>query len=90
MMAVCRRVYFGLFAPLSNYCVPFFQFSAVGNLRNCFYLWLKFHALSIMLYTSLQVLAITEDLHDVHTLGKEAAVLHHSLMEDLSKVFHVY
>ncbi|CAK9179737.1 unnamed protein product [Ilex paraguariensis] len=32
-----------------------------------------------------EVLAITEDLHDVHTLGKEASVLHISLMEDLSK-----
>ncbi|KAJ4845107.1 LOW QUALITY PROTEIN: hypothetical protein Tsubulata_030337 [Turnera subulata] len=32
-----------------------------------------------------EVLAITEDLHDVHTLGKEAAGIHHSLMEDLSK-----
>ncbi|OMO75230.1 hypothetical protein CCACVL1_16263 [Corchorus capsularis] len=32
-----------------------------------------------------EVLAITEDLHDVHNLGKEAAAVHHSLMEDLSK-----
>ncbi|KAL9174074.1 hypothetical protein ABFS82_02G028800 [Erythranthe guttata] len=32
-----------------------------------------------------EVLAITEGLHDVHNLGKEAAVLHSSLMEDLSK-----
>ncbi|XP_037497644.1 uncharacterized protein LOC105631693 isoform X3 [Jatropha curcas] len=32
-----------------------------------------------------EVLAITEDLHDVHTLGKEAAAVHHSLMGDLSK-----
>ncbi|KAL1200865.1 Serine/threonine-protein kinase TOR [Cardamine amara subsp. amara] len=32
-----------------------------------------------------EVLAITEDLHDVHSLGKEAATLHHSLMDDLSK-----
>ncbi|XP_065854905.1 uncharacterized protein [Euphorbia lathyris] len=32
-----------------------------------------------------EVLAITEDLHDVHTLGKEAAAVHRSLMEDLSK-----
>ncbi|KAI3446049.1 hypothetical protein Pfo_002714 [Paulownia fortunei] len=32
-----------------------------------------------------EVLAITEGLHDVHSLGKEAAVLHSSLMEDLSK-----
>ncbi|XP_024923755.3 uncharacterized protein LOC107435549 [Ziziphus jujuba] len=32
-----------------------------------------------------EVLAITEDLHDVHGVGKEAAALHHSLMEDLSK-----
>lgn len=35
----------------------------------------------------LKVLAITEDLHDVHSLGKEAAAVHHSLMEDLSKVY---
>ncbi|WCJ33820.1 Serine/threonine-protein kinase SMG1 [Euphorbia peplus] len=32
-----------------------------------------------------EVLAITEDLHDVHTLGKEAAAVHRSLMQDLSK-----
>ncbi|XVE94112.1 hypothetical protein REPUB_Repub01dG0253200 [Reevesia pubescens] len=32
-----------------------------------------------------EVLAITEDLHDVHNLGKEAAAVHHSFMEDLSK-----
>ncbi|KAL5562538.1 hypothetical protein UlMin_032285 [Ulmus minor] len=32
-----------------------------------------------------EVLTITEDLHDVHSLGKEAAAVHHSLMEDLSK-----
>lgn len=36
--------------------------------------------------TLFQVLAITEDLHDVHNLGKEASALHSSLMEDLSKV----
>lgn len=40
--------------------------------------------------TSLQVLAITEDLHDVHTLGKEAAAVHRSLMKDLSKVSMFY
>ncbi|PRQ23388.1 putative non-specific serine/threonine protein kinase [Rosa chinensis] len=32
-----------------------------------------------------EVLAITEDLHDVHGLGKEAAAVHRSLVEDLSK-----
>lgn len=32
-----------------------------------------------------EVLVITEGLHDVHSLGKEAAAVHHSLMEDLSK-----
>ncbi|PIN16776.1 Non-specific serine/threonine protein kinase [Handroanthus impetiginosus] len=32
-----------------------------------------------------EVLAITEGLHDVHSLGKEAAILHSSLMQDLSK-----
>ncbi|XP_019057389.1 PREDICTED: uncharacterized protein LOC104807342 [Tarenaya hassleriana] len=32
-----------------------------------------------------EVLAITEDLHDVHSLGKEAASVHCSLIEDLSK-----
>ncbi|XP_062020417.1 uncharacterized protein LOC133736840 isoform X2 [Rosa rugosa] len=32
-----------------------------------------------------KVLAITEDLHDVHSLGKEAAAVHRSLVEDLSK-----
>ncbi|KAA8536147.1 hypothetical protein F0562_028625 [Nyssa sinensis] len=32
-----------------------------------------------------EVLAITEGLHDVHSLGKEAAAVHHSLMGDLSK-----
>ncbi|KAK9286330.1 hypothetical protein L1049_014722 [Liquidambar formosana] len=32
-----------------------------------------------------EVLAITEGLHDVHNLGKEASAMHHSLMEDLSK-----
>ncbi|KAM6559139.1 hypothetical protein CsatA_028378 [Cannabis sativa] len=32
-----------------------------------------------------EVLAITEDLHDVHNLGKDAAGVHHSLMENLSK-----
>ncbi|XP_057992028.1 uncharacterized protein LOC110665069 isoform X4 [Hevea brasiliensis] len=32
-----------------------------------------------------EVLAITEDLHDVYILGKEASAVHHSLMEDLSK-----
>lgn len=33
------------------------------------------------------MLAITEDLHDVHSLGKEAAAVHRSLVEELSKVF---
>lgn len=32
-----------------------------------------------------EVLAITEGLHDVHTLAKDAASLHYSLMEDLLK-----
>ncbi|PON53043.1 Serine/threonine protein kinase [Trema orientale] len=32
-----------------------------------------------------EVLAITEDLHDVHSLGKDAARVHRSLMDDLSK-----
>ncbi|PSS26075.1 Serine/threonine-protein kinase [Actinidia chinensis var. chinensis] len=32
-----------------------------------------------------EVLAITEGLHDVHSLGKEAAAVHRSLMKDLSK-----
>ncbi|XP_020886986.1 serine/threonine-protein kinase SMG1 [Arabidopsis lyrata subsp. lyrata] len=32
-----------------------------------------------------EVLAITEDLHDVHSLGKEAATFHRSLMDDLLK-----
>ncbi|KAM7253507.1 hypothetical protein ACFE04_021661 [Oxalis oulophora] len=32
-----------------------------------------------------EVLAITEDLHDVHNLGKEASTIHHSLIEELSK-----
>lgn len=32
-----------------------------------------------------EVLAITDDLQDVHSLGKESAAVHHSLMEDLSK-----
>ncbi|CAL1372471.1 unnamed protein product [Linum trigynum] len=32
-----------------------------------------------------EVLAITEDLHDVHTLGKEASALHHTLVGELSK-----
>ncbi|KAK4437819.1 Serine/threonine-protein kinase SMG1 [Sesamum alatum] len=32
-----------------------------------------------------EVLAITEGLHDVHVLGKEAAVLHSSLVGDLAK-----
>ncbi|KAF9684246.1 hypothetical protein SADUNF_Sadunf04G0097900 [Salix dunnii] len=32
-----------------------------------------------------EVLAITDDLHAVHTLGKEAVAFHCSLMEDLSK-----
>ncbi|XP_062092419.1 uncharacterized protein LOC133798215 [Humulus lupulus] len=32
-----------------------------------------------------EVLAITEDLHDVHNLGKDAAGVHRSLMENLSK-----
>ncbi|KAL8264578.1 hypothetical protein R6Q59_022708 [Mikania micrantha] len=32
-----------------------------------------------------EVLTITEGLHDVHTLGKEASALHTSLMGDLSK-----
>ncbi|KAF7142764.1 hypothetical protein RHSIM_Rhsim05G0078500 [Rhododendron simsii] len=32
-----------------------------------------------------EVLAITEGLHDVHSLGKEAAAVHSSLMKDLSK-----
>ena len=35
------------------------------------------------------MLAITEDIHDVFNLGKEAAAVHLSLMEDLSKVFFV-
>ncbi|GAB4853946.1 Serine/threonine-protein kinase smg1 [Ancistrocladus abbreviatus] len=32
-----------------------------------------------------EVLTITEGLHDVHNLGKEAGSVHYSLMEDLSK-----
>ncbi|CAN0927744.1 Serine/threonine-protein kinase SMG1 [Linum grandiflorum] len=32
-----------------------------------------------------EVLAITEDLHDVHTSGKEASAVHYSLTEELSK-----
>lgn len=32
-----------------------------------------------------EVLATTGDLHDVHSLGKEAATLHRSLVDDLSK-----
>ncbi|KAG9455066.1 hypothetical protein H6P81_007970 [Aristolochia fimbriata] len=32
-----------------------------------------------------EVLAITEGLHDVHNLGKEAAAVHRALMDDLSK-----
>ncbi|CAL9022136.1 unnamed protein product [Prunus brigantina] len=32
-----------------------------------------------------EVLAITEDLHDVHSLGKEAAAVHCSLVQELSK-----
>ena len=32
-----------------------------------------------------EVLVITEGLYDVHNLGKDAAAVHHSLMEDLSK-----
>ncbi|KAM2903393.1 hypothetical protein COP2_003214 [Malus domestica] len=32
-----------------------------------------------------EVLAITEDLHDVHSLGKEAAAVHRSLVEELLK-----
>ncbi|KAK4284645.1 hypothetical protein QN277_001447 [Acacia crassicarpa] len=32
-----------------------------------------------------EVLAITEDIHDVYNLGREAAATHLSLMEDLSK-----
>ncbi|XP_022944490.1 serine/threonine-protein kinase SMG1-like isoform X1 [Cucurbita moschata] len=32
-----------------------------------------------------EVLAITEDLHDVHNLGKEAAVIHRRLIEDIVK-----
>ncbi|XP_030522831.1 uncharacterized protein LOC115735623 [Rhodamnia argentea] len=32
-----------------------------------------------------EVLAITEDLHDVHSLGKEAASMHHSLVQGLMK-----
>lgn len=32
-----------------------------------------------------EVLAITEDLPDVHSLGKEASATHNSLMEELSK-----
>ncbi|XP_027356375.1 serine/threonine-protein kinase SMG1-like isoform X2 [Abrus precatorius] len=32
-----------------------------------------------------EVLAITEDIHDVYNLGKEAAAIHLSLMEGLSK-----
>ncbi|EPS70294.1 hypothetical protein M569_04464, partial [Genlisea aurea] len=32
-----------------------------------------------------EVLAITEGLSDVHSLGKDAAILHSSLMEELSK-----
>lgn len=37
----------------------------------------------------LQVLAISEGLHDVYSLGKEAATAHAALMEDLSKVYHL-
>ncbi|CAN1133576.1 Serine/threonine-protein kinase SMG1 [Linum perenne] len=32
-----------------------------------------------------EVLAITEDLHDVHTSGKEASAVHYTLTEELSK-----
>lgn len=36
-----------------------------------------------------EVLAITDGLHDVHNLGKEAAAVHHSLMECISKACEI-
>lgn len=36
-----------------------------------------------------EVLAITEGLHDIHSMGKEAAEVHCSLMKDLSKANEV-
>lgn len=36
-----------------------------------------------------EVLAITESLHDIHSMGKEAAAVHFSLMKDLSKANEV-
>jgi hypothetical protein len=38
----------------------------------------------------LQVLAIADGLHDVYTLGKEAAAVHSSLMTNLSKACHCF
>ena len=36
----------------------------------------------------LQVLTIADGLHDVYTLGKEAAAVHSSLMTNLSQACH--
>jgi hypothetical protein len=55
----------------------------------CFYAAISFYKLAPdFLAFFLQVLAIGEGLHDVYTLGKEAATLHSSLMTNMSKVCH--
>ncbi|KAL9245034.1 hypothetical protein vseg_018733 [Gypsophila vaccaria] len=36
-----------------------------------------------------EVLAISNGLHDVHNLGKEAAAMHHSLMDSISKASEI-
>lgn len=46
-----------------------------------------FFFLLLIICPFLKVLAVTEGVHDVHSIAKEATALHSSLMEDLSKVF---
>ncbi|KAI5390340.1 uncharacterized protein LOC127101599 isoform X2 [Lathyrus oleraceus] len=72
--------------------------STVLSMRDCAYeasVALSAFALVSRMHTALtsecgsmleEVLAITEDVHDVYNLGKEAASIHLSLMENLSEV----
>lgn len=43
-----------------------------------------------LLVNYLQVLAIADGLHDVYSLGKEAAAVHNSLVANLSKACHCF
>ncbi|KAJ0077716.1 hypothetical protein Patl1_36279 [Pistacia atlantica] len=77
----------GLYSATNELCIASLKAkSASGDLQNTVLAMRDYaYEASVALSAFGRVLAITEDLHDVHSLGKEAAAVHRSLMEDLSK-----